>query len=191
MADEDIRKTSVCKEGLFEFVKMPFGLKNAPATFQRCMDDILREERWRYVVIYLDDMVVYSRTEAEHREHLRAIQDKLERAGIRLNREKCEFFKKELKILGHVVSGDGIKPDPERVAAIHSFKGPESKKELQSFLGLVGYCWKFIKDLSTMSKPLYELVKKEISKEEFKETRARRLEKQLRGSRRASREMHC
>jgi hypothetical protein len=75
VADEDIRITLVCKEGLFEFAKMPFGLKNAPTTFQRCMDHILREDRWTYVVIYLDDMVVYSRTEAEHREKVRAIQE--------------------------------------------------------------------------------------------------------------------
>lgn len=167
--DEDIEKTAfACKLGTFEFVRMPFGLVNAPATFQRLMDNALREELWKFVVVYLDDVIVYSKSEEEHKIHVKIIQDKLKKLGMTFNTEKCEFFKKEIKILGHIVSKRGIRPDPNRVKAIKEFRNPASKKELMSFLGLINYCRKFIPKLSVRSKPLYDLLKKEIPKEELK-----------------------
>ena len=168
MAEEDIEKTAFgCKEGAFEYVKMPFGLVNAPATFQRIMDMALEEEKWKFVVIYLDDVIIYSKSEKEHAEHVRIVQEKLSKIGMIFNKEKCKFFQKEIRVLGHVVSEDGIKPDEERVRAIKQFKVPETKRELMSFLGLVGYCRKFIKDLSIISKPLYDLLKESVSKTDF------------------------
>jgi transposase InsO family protein len=170
LREEDVEKTAFgCKEGIFEFKKMPFGLVNAPATFQRLMDTALADVLWKFVVVYLDDIIVFSKSIEEHKIHLKIVQEKLEKMGMIFNSEKCEFFKKEIRVLGHIVSHKGIRPDDRRIQAIKAFKDPETKKELMSFLGLIGYCRKFIKDLSGLSKPLYDLLKKDISREEFKE----------------------
>ncbi|MCA9766889.1 MAG: hypothetical protein KC455_10785, partial [Carnobacterium sp.] len=169
VAEEDIEKTAfACKEGIYEFLRMPFGLVNAPATFQRIMDQTLAKELWKFVVVYLDDVIIFSKTVEEHREHLAVVKKKLEEIGMIWNKEKCETFKNEIKILGHIVSASGLKPNPDRVRAIRDFKMPGTKKEMMSFLGLVGYCRKFIKNLSQLSKPLYESIKGNPDTYEFR-----------------------
>ncbi|MGL5706859.1 MAG: reverse transcriptase domain-containing protein [Aeromonas sp.] len=158
--ESDIPKTAFsCRSGSYEFMKMPFGLVNGPATFQRCIDEILREEKWKFVSVYLDDVIIYSKTVEEHQEHVTKILEKLEMSNIKLNRDKCKFFQEEVKILGHKISKHGISPDEDRVKSIKEFRLPKNKKELQSFLGLVSYCRKFIKNLSETATPLYQALK--------------------------------
>lgn len=168
MEEGSIEKTAFgCRAETFEFLRMPFGLVNAPATFQRAMDNILREEKWKHVVIYLDDIVIFSKTEEEHKIHVDGVLKKLEAAGITLNKKKCEFFKKEIMVLGHVLDGQTIKPSLEKVKAIKEARLPLTIKEMQSFLGLVNYCRKFIKDLSKEAEPLFNTIKGDRSSEKL------------------------
>ncbi|MGL5772166.1 MAG: reverse transcriptase family protein, partial [Bacteroidales bacterium] len=160
MAEKDIEKTAFgCKFGIYEFLRMPFGLANGPATFHRLIDHILREEKWKFVVAYLDDIIVFSKTMEEHELHLKVILTRLKKAGLKLNKKKCEFFKTELKILGHVVNEGGVKMDPERIKAIQNCELPKTIKQMQSFIGFVSYCQKYIPNLAGISSPLYEGLK--------------------------------
>ncbi|WUR03435.1 reverse transcriptase [Vairimorpha necatrix] len=115
----------------YEFNRMPFGLCIAPATFQRTMDKIFVKENRKFVIPYLDDIIIYSKNHQEHREHLEIVLGKLKAAGIALNRKKCHFFKEEIKILGNIVTNKTIKPDTEKVKAINEYNEP--KKEKRAF----------------------------------------------------------
>jgi hypothetical protein len=110
-------------------------------------------------VIYLDDIIVFSSTMAEHKRHLELICKKLYEAGIKLNKEKCELTKEEISILGHKIGRGWIKPNPEKVLAIKNFRIPNNVKELQSFIGMVGYTRRFIPRLSSICEPLFNLLK--------------------------------
>lgn len=168
LQENDKEKTAFgCKYGIFEYNKMPFGLVNGPATFQRIMDEILQPYLWKFVVVYLDDIIVFSKNIYEHRKHLKLVQNLLNEKGLVLNHKKCEYMKEKLEILGHIVSKYGIKPTTGRIEIIKKLKIPRDKKELQSFLGLINYCRKFIKDLSKIAAPLFGLLKDEIKKEIF------------------------
>ncbi|EQB62366.1 retrotransposon ty3-gypsy subclass [Vairimorpha apis BRL 01] len=148
MDPQDIEKTAFgTKEGLFEFVKMPFGLVNGPATFQRTMNTILREFINKFVVVYMDDILIYSRTRGEHAQHVNKVLTRLKEVNLVLNLKKCEFFKDKVNILGHTVSAKGIQIDDSRIETIKKLPIPDTKKKLQSFLGLINYCSKFIKKL--------------------------------------------
>lgn len=160
VAPEDIPKTAFqTRSGLYEFTRMPFGLCNAPATFQRAMDNVLAEEKGKFVQIYLDDIIVYSRSMEEHTEHLRKVFEKIAKAGLRLNKDKCAFYKKELVVLGFRVRENEIYPVESRVQDIKSFPVPRNIKELRSFLGITSYCRSFIKDLAKTALPLTDLLK--------------------------------
>ncbi|KAI4293215.1 hypothetical protein PAPHI01_2489 [Pancytospora philotis] len=168
LTEEDKEKTAFgCKFGTFEYNKMPFGLVNAPATFQRVMDRILSAYLWKFVVVYLDDIIVFSKSVQEHEIHLRLVTKALGQAGLMLNEQKCEYQKEEIEALGHQVSAQGIKPVKARIEAIVHAKLPTTRKEMQSYLGLVNYCRKFIPNLSTISAPLYALTKTSCTEEEF------------------------
>ena len=161
MDPEDIEKTAFSTEqGHFEFKRMPFGLKNAPATFQRLMDNILRGLQEDTCMTYLDDIIVYSVSLKEHLQKLKKVFDRLAQANFKIKLEKCDFLKKELKYLGHVISEDGVKPNPEKIEAITKFPIPTTTKEIKSFLGLVGYYRKFIRDFAKITKPLTSCLKK-------------------------------
>ncbi|MGL5707542.1 MAG: reverse transcriptase domain-containing protein, partial [Aeromonas sp.] len=169
MHKEDIHKTAfTCKFGNFEFLRMPFGLVNAPATFQRAMDELLAKERFQFVAVYIDDIIIYSKTEEDHKKHLEHVLEILKKSGLKLNDKKCQYFRRELKILGHKVNEDGISIDEERLEAIKKMEFPQTLKKMQSYLGLISYCRKFIHNLATLSEPFYQLIKqynkKEISK---------------------------
>lgn len=143
VAEDDIPKTAIVTPfGLFEFLFMTFGLCNAAQTFQRLIHQVLRG--LPFVFVYLDDICIASANETEHRNHLRTIFERLDRNNLRINVAKCEFGKRQLKFLGHLVSADGIQPLPERVEAIRNFPKPTLAKELKSFLATINFYRKFI-----------------------------------------------
>ena len=119
------------RHGHFEFVRMPFGLTNAPASFQRLMDRVLEQEIGDFVQVYLDDIIIYSETWEEHLIHLNKVLERLEKAGLKLSKEKCKFGETELEFLGHIISRDGIKPDPNKIEKIKNWPTPEGPKKSQ------------------------------------------------------------
>ena len=138
MSPEDVQKTAITTPfGLFEFLRMPFGLKNSAQAFQRLMDGVLRG--LDMVFVYLDDILVASSDAKSHREHLHAVLSRLRDAGLAVNLKKCVLGKPEVTFLGHRVSAAGVVPLPQKVDAIQDMKKPETKVELQRFLGMVNY----------------------------------------------------
>ena len=136
VAEEDRHKTAfITKYGLFEYLVMPFGLCNAPSTFQRCVELIFRGIQWKYLLVYLDDIIVIASNFDEHLDRLEEVFKRLLEAGLKMKPSKCELIKTEVLFLGHVVSPEGIKPNPKTVEAIKSWKVPSNVKEIQSFLG--------------------------------------------------------
>ncbi|KAK8787622.1 hypothetical protein V5799_022601 [Amblyomma americanum] len=132
MAESDRPKTAfVTPGGLYEFNVMPFGLCNAPATFERMMDNILRGLKWTVCLCYLDDVVVFSPDFPTHLKRLRQILSCLTNAGLQLNLKKCHFGARQLTILGHLVSKDGVLPDPDKLRAVADFPKPTSTKQVR------------------------------------------------------------
>lgn len=164
VAGEDVMKTAFrTPYGLFEYLVLPFGLCNAPGTFMSAMNDLLRPfiGPKGFVVVYLDDILVYSKSREEHKHHLDQVLSKLRDAKYFAKKEKCELFRSETEFLGHVVSGDGLKMDDKKVQAIKDWCVPSSVKELRSFLGLANFYRRFIKSYSSIASPLTDLLKKE------------------------------
>ncbi|UYV81352.1 hypothetical protein LAZ67_20000902, partial [Cordylochernes scorpioides] len=160
--ERDREKTAfVTPDGLYEFMVMPFGLCNAPATFERMMDNVLMGLKWNICLCYLDDIVVYSDTFEEHLERLSKVLSCLQQAGLTINPDKCLFGSTRIKILGHVADKDGIQPDSEKVEAIKKFPVPKSVCDIQSYLGLCSYYRRFIKNFSKIAAPLQILLKKD------------------------------
>ena len=153
VAAADIPKTAIITPfGLFEFKRTSFGLRNAGQTFQRFMDEVFAG--LPYVFVYLDDILVASKTRAEHRRHLKEIFARLKLHGLVINREKCVFFAQEVEYLGHLVSAAGVAPLSTRVEAINNFPQPCTRGQLMSFLGMVNFYRRFIKGAAALLKPL-------------------------------------
>ena len=144
--------------GFWECECMPFGLTNAPATFQRLMESCLGELHLNWCIIYLDDIIVFSRTPEEHIHRLRAVFEKLKAAGLKLKPSKCDFFKKEIKYLGYVVSEQGVSTDPDKIKAVTEWPQPPTMTEVRSFLGFVSYYRRFIPNFSKVTKSLNKLL---------------------------------
>ena len=149
----------ITPDGLWQFKKMPFGLCNSPASFQRMMDIVLSGQKWNTCLIYLDDVVVFSRTFAEHLENLNRVLLAIRQAGLRLKINKCHFGETRLHMLGHVVDSAGVHPDPEKVRAVKDFPTPTDVKSIQSFVGLCSYYRKFIPNFAEIARPLTALTK--------------------------------
>jgi hypothetical protein len=131
---DDREKTAYSwKNGYYEYIRMPFGLCNALATFQRIMDKVFKKEIGVFVMPYLDDIIVYSKSVKEHLDHLYIVFGRIKSAGLSLNKSKCNLFKTELKILGSIVWKGKIRPDPENVEAIIKYNKPTTVKELKVF----------------------------------------------------------
>lgn len=167
MSSDSRKKTAfITPDGLFECKRLPFGLCNAPATFQRMMDQVLSGLKWTMCLVYLDDLVIYGSTFEEHCERLEAVIMALDQAGLSLNPEKCVFAVKEIVCLGHQVTPEGIRPDPSKIAAILEFSSPATclphlrLTTLRSFLGIVSYYHRFVEHFASIATPLYRLHKK-------------------------------
>lgn len=159
---EDIPKTAFSTpQGLYEYVRMPFGLKNAPATFQRLMNTVLSGIHGLYCFVYLDDIVIYANSVEDHTLKLESVFKRLQENNLKLQPDKCEFMRKEVAYLGHVITNQGVLPDPEKTKTIEQFPVPKKQKDIKSFLGLVGYYRRFIENFSKLTKPLTRLLKKD------------------------------
>ena len=143
------------REGQFCFNRLPFGLSTAPATFQRLMHTLLDGMLFKGVVVYLDDILVYGKDQYEHDERLEKIFKKIQKAGLKINPEKCEFNTTELLFLGHTINEKGIQTNKKKVKEIEEAKIPKCSKQLRSFLGLTNYYRRFIKDYAKIAEPLY------------------------------------
>src|SRR5438477_1544422 len=140
--------------GHYEFNVMPFGLTNAPATFQTLMNDIFRDLLDVCVIVYLDDILVYSKNKEEHERHLQQVLQRLKDNQLYAKLSKCTFFTNSIEYLGHIVNNEGLRPNPQLVQALVDFPRPKTLKELQSFLGLANYYRKFIANFSHIALPL-------------------------------------
>ena len=154
MSKEDIQKTAIITPfGLYEFLRMPFGLKNAAQAFQRLMDTVCGS--LDFVFVYIDDILVASRTKEQHHSHLRELFERLKEFGLVVNKAKCYFGQESLEFLGHKISSTGIEPLPKKVEVIRNFPCPEKMKGLQEFLGMVNFYHRFIPRAAAIMRPLY------------------------------------
>ncbi|GJW97824.1 reverse transcriptase domain-containing protein [Tanacetum coccineum] len=159
--EEDIPKTTFrTRYGHFEFTFMPFGLTNAPAIFMDLMNRVCKPYLDKFVIVFIDDILIYSKSEEEHEVHLKTILDLPEKEKLYAKFSKCEFWIKEVQFIGHVVNRDGIHVDPSKVESVKNWKTPESSTEIRSFLGLAGYYRRFIENFSKIAKPLTLLTQK-------------------------------
>ena len=144
----------------YQFNRCPFGLSQAPAYFQRLVHEVLRGLPFTFG--YLDDILIYSLGVEAHLEHLRKVFLRLREAKLKLKASKCSFFKKHIQYLGHLVSGDGIEPLPEKLEAVENMPPPKTPKEVRQFLGLVGYYRKFVPKFADIARPLTNLTKQDV-----------------------------
>lgn len=161
LLDEESWKLVVINtnKGLFRYNRLPFGVASAPAIFQRTIESILRGIP--QVCVYLDDILVTGKTEAEHLQNLERVLTRLEEAGMRLKQEKCAFLLDSVEYLGHNISAEGLRPTQEKVCAITGAPPPENISQLRAFLGLINYYGKFLPQLSNTLAPLYRLLEKQ------------------------------
>ena len=150
--------------GVYEFLRMPYRLCNAPTTFQRLMQNCLGKLNLTYALIYLDDVIVFSRTEEEHLHHLRVVFTHFLEHGLKLKLSKCHFLQDEITFLGHEISADGMKPGTANLKAIAEMAPPKTYTEIRRFTGMMGFFQRFIKGYSKIAKPLNDLLEGEASK---------------------------
>ena len=161
IAPEDREKTAfILPNGLYQFETMPFGLCNAPATFQRLMQTVLRGLFPSKCLIYLDDIIVFGQTAEEHDRNLTEVLRRIQDAGLTLNPKKCCFLRNSVDYLGHQISAEGIKALPDKLETVQNWPLPRSQKELQSFLGLANYYRRFVQGYSQIAAPLHRLTEK-------------------------------
>ena len=154
----DIEKTAFsCHEGLFEHMVMPFGLSNAPASFQRLMQFVLKGLLMEFCMCYLDDVIIFSKSYWEHLFHFKQVLQRFRDAKLKLKAKKCDLVRQHVKFLGHVISARGIHPDPEKVDKVKQCKYPTSVKQVRQYLGLTGYYRQYIKGYGVIAAPLYDL----------------------------------
>lgn len=167
----DRQKTAFSTDkGHFEFIRMPFGLKNAPATFQRAMNNILSDLIGRCCLVYLDDIIIFGSSLQQHLENLNRVLKRLIDSNLKIQLDKCEFLRKECEFLGHIVTQEGIRPNPNKIEKILNWPIPKSTTQIKGFLGILGYYRKFIRDFAKLTKPLTKCLKKDaqiIHNDEF------------------------
>jgi hypothetical protein len=161
MSEDDKPKTAFAtRRGLFEFNKMPFGLCNAPATFERLMEYVLAGLHWKICLVYLDDIIVVGKTFEDMIRNLDQVFQRFEEAGLKMKPKKCQLFKKEMEFLGYVITANGVKTDPRKIECIKQWPTPKNVSEVRSFLGLCSYYRKFIMGYSHLARSLIKLTEK-------------------------------
>jgi len=156
---EDIPKIAFStRYGLYEYLVMSFGLTNAPAYFIYLMNSVFMPEFNKFVVVFIDDILIYSKNEADHAEHMRVVLSRLREHKLYDKFSKCKIWLRKVPFLGHILSKDGIFVDPSKVQEVMDWKAPTLVHEVQSFLGLVGYYRRFIPDFSNIAKPMTRLL---------------------------------
>ncbi|KAL5838392.1 hypothetical protein ACOSQ3_015561 [Xanthoceras sorbifolium] len=162
MKEQDVHKTAFrTHSGLYEYLVMPFGLCNAPSTFQATMNEIFRPHLRKFVLVFFDDILVYSRTMEEHLSHLEVVLEILGHHQFYIKMSKCEFVKEELEYLGHFISMNGVRVDPRKIEAMVDWPLPKDVSALRGFLGLTGYYRRFVKHYGLIAKPLTGMLKKD------------------------------
>lgn len=162
MKPEDVEKTAFqTHSGQFEYVVMPFGLTNAPSTFQGAMNSIFSAQLRKSVLIFFDDILVYSASVEAHIQHLREVFSILRANSFFVKRSKCAFFTPRIEYLGHIITANGVSTDPAKVQAVQDWPQPSTVKQLRGFLGLTGYYRRFVKGYSIVASPLTDLLKKD------------------------------
>jgi hypothetical protein len=160
--ESDIPKTAfVTRYGQFEFTVMSFGLTNAPAYFMNLMNKIFMDELDKFVVVFIDDILIYPKSIQEHEQHLRVVLEKLRTHRLYAKFSKCEFWLERVAFVGHILTAEGVAVDPEKVEAVSNWQRPTNVSEIRSFLGLAGYYRRFIEGFSKIARPMTELLKKE------------------------------
>ncbi|WVZ81134.1 hypothetical protein U9M48_028550 [Paspalum notatum var. saurae] len=161
--EEDIPKTAFStRYGLYEYLVMSFGLTNAPAFFMYMMNSVFMNKLDKFIVVFIDDILIYSKNEKDHEEHLRIVLNRLREHKLYDKFSKCAFWLKEVSFLGHILSEKGVAVDPSKVKDVLNWKQPETVTEIRSFLSLAGYYRRFIKDFSKTAKPMTSLTKKNV-----------------------------
>jgi len=159
--EEDIFKTAFrTRYGHYEFVVMPFGLTNAPTSFMCLMNSVLSKYLDKFVIVFIDDILIYSKNEQEHKEHLRIILQILREQQLYAKFSKCEFFQSKIQYLGHIISKEGISVDPDKIKAITEWSVPKDVSDVRSFMGITGYYRRFIEGFSKIAYPITSLQKK-------------------------------
>lgn len=160
----------ITRNGIYEWTRMPMGLKNSCVSFQMIMSQILWGLNWKNVLVYVDDILVFSKNFDEHLQHLRLLFDRLRDANLTLKPSKCSFAVKQVKFLGHIVSKEGIQVNPAKTKAISTYPVPKTQTQLRSFLGAANYYRRFINNFSSITNPLNQLLRKNIPFEWTSET---------------------
>ncbi|KAI3827455.1 hypothetical protein L1987_01530 [Smallanthus sonchifolius] len=160
--EEDVHKTAFrTRYGYYEFTVMPFGLTNAPAVFMDLMNRVCRPFLDRSVIVFIDDLLIYSRSEGDHAYHLREILEVLQKEKLYAKFSKCAFWLREIQFLGHVINERGITVNPSKIMAVKEWSSPKTPSEIRSFLGLAGYYRRFIENFSQIALPMTKLTRKE------------------------------
>ena len=146
--------------GLYEYVRMPFGLSNAPATFQGLMNELFQQSLYQTNLIFLDDVLTYSKTAEDHLKHLEEVFVTLRNANLKLKPKKCQLFQRQVMYLGRVIGVDGTSPDPEKTSKVKEWPVPKTVRDVRSFIGFANYYRRFIKNFASIAKPLHDLTKK-------------------------------
>ncbi|GKA18597.1 putative reverse transcriptase domain-containing protein [Tanacetum coccineum] len=162
--EEDIPKTAFrTRYGHYEFQVMPFGLTNAPAVFMDLMNRVCKPYLDKFVIVFIDDILIYSKNKKEHEEHLKAILELLKKEELYAKFSKCEFWIPTVQFLGHVIDCQGIHVDPAKIESIKDWASPKTPTEIRQFLGLAGYYRRFIEGFSKIAKPMTKLTQKKVA----------------------------